>query len=87
MSTLLNYFQRANGLPNPNGPLSTTVSRRAIEEANIQVQKELNKEKKKRGPYKRYMYAYKQNVLPYTISVDMAQTLELILVNMLMRMA
>ena len=49
--SLLNYFQR---LPNADGPLSATVFSRAINEANILVEKEMNTTgKKKRGPYKK----------------------------------
>ena len=51
-------FQRVDhgGLPNPNGSLSSTVSSRAIVEANRLVEKEMNMTKVKRGPYKRYIH-------------------------------
>lgn len=55
MSSLLNYFQRINRLPNPNGSLSASVSTRAIVEGNRQFQKEMDKLRVKRGAYKKYV--------------------------------
>ena len=51
--SLLEYFQRKQGVPDPEGPLSVSISLRAISLANCEVQQELNKDKdrKKRGPY------------------------------------
>ena len=54
--SLLQYFKSKDGLPDPRGELSSSVTSRAISRANIEVQAELEKEKKKRGPYRRYTY-------------------------------
>jgi hypothetical protein len=52
--SLLRYLKPIDGLPDPRGSLSTTVSREAIAAANQEVQKELNATRKKRGQYKKY---------------------------------
>lgn len=52
MSSMLSYFQR-DGLPNPSGSLSSSLSPRAIAEANREVEKEITKTKEKRGSYNR----------------------------------
>lgn len=51
--SLLNYFRRNQGVPDPGGRLSTSISPRAISLANREVQQELRKDKnpKKRSPY------------------------------------
>ena len=88
MSSLLNYFQRTSGvpvLPNPSGSLSSSVSSQTISEANRHVEKEMNKVKEKRGPYKRYYFSRKIMILPLN-SVDTAQKLGLILEDMLVIM-
>ena len=51
--SLLRYLKPINGLPDPKGSLSTTMSRASIASANQEVQKELNATKK-RGQYKKY---------------------------------
>ena len=50
------YFKPVNGLPDPKGLLSASISTAAIASANQDVQKVIgNYEKKKRGPYKKYV--------------------------------
>ena len=51
--SLLKYFRRKEGVPDPEGPLSLSISSRAISLANREVQQELRRDKnpKKRGPY------------------------------------
>ena len=51
--SLLRYLKPIDGLPDPKGYLSTTMSREDITAANQEVQKELNATKK-RGQYKKY---------------------------------
>ena len=55
---LFHYFRPKEGLPHPNGLLSTSIPSQAIASANKEVQKCItaSKEKnKKRGAYKRYI--------------------------------
>ena len=55
--SLLRYLKHRNGLPDPRGSLSNSVSSRAISRANDEVEAELERQKKengkKRGPYYR----------------------------------
>ena len=51
--SILQYFNRLNGLPDPNGSLSTSLPSRAIAMANSEVQKS-DKRSKKRGSYYEY---------------------------------
>lgn len=54
--SLLRYLKRREGLPDPRGSLSNSLTSRAISRANAEVEAELEKRKasdKKRGPYKR----------------------------------
>ncbi len=57
--SLLRYLKHRDGLPDPRGSLSNSVSSRAITRANVEVEAELERQKKengkKRGPYKRYL--------------------------------
>ena len=48
------YFKSIEGLPDPNGSLSSSLHSRAIAQANEEVLKELRDKKKKRGPYNIY---------------------------------
>lgn len=50
--SLLRYLKRAGGLPDPRGPLSSTLPGNVIAAANREVEKELKT--KKRGQYKKY---------------------------------
>lgn len=54
--SLLRYLKHKDGLPDPKGPLSSSVASRAIARANREVAELLSAsgEKKKRGPYRRY---------------------------------
>ena len=64
--SILRYFKQASGLPDPKGPLSSTISSRAIAEANKQVQEALGGEKNaKRGPYQRYSPALRAEIAEY----------------------
>ena len=56
--SLLRYLKPIDGLPDPRGSLSTTMSREAITAANQEIQKELNATKK-RGQYKKYTIAWR----------------------------
>ena len=51
---LLRYFKPKEGLPDPKGSLSLSVPSQAIYMANKEVQAVIDKEKKQRGPYKKY---------------------------------
>ena len=55
--SILKYLERRNGLPDPRGSLSNSVSARAISTANAEVEAEIARQKKettkKRGPYTR----------------------------------
>ena len=63
--SLLCYLKHSNGLPDPRGSLSTTISREAIAAANQEVQKELNATKK-RGQYKKYSPAQRSAIGRYS---------------------
>jgi len=57
--SLLKYLKNKNGLPDPSGELSASISSRAIALANREVQAELagsttENGGEKRGHYKRY---------------------------------
>ena len=62
--SLLQYMTPTNGLPDPRGSLSTTISRQAIAAANQEIQKELNA--KKRGQYKKYTPAQRSAIGKYS---------------------
>jgi predicted RNA-binding protein YlxR (DUF448 family) len=49
--SLLNYFQPVNGLPDPKGELSESISPEAIALANREVKKALSEKTKRRGSY------------------------------------
>ena len=53
---LLRYLQSRDGLPDPRGPLSSTISAQAIAEVNREVQEatSIGSKRTERGPYKRY---------------------------------
>ena len=77
--SLLQYFKSKDGLPDPRGELSSSVTSRAISRA-IEVQAELEKEKK-RGPYRRYTYCsslpfqFPLICLPFERTVDSPKTI------------
>ena len=49
---LLKYLKPIDGLPDPKGSLSASMSSRTIAMANKEVEQVMNKERgKKRGPY------------------------------------
>ena len=50
--SILNYFKPKDGLPDPKGPLSRSVSSRAIATANSEVEKVIGgSADKRRGEY------------------------------------
>ncbi len=55
--TLLRYLKQKDGLPDPRGPLSTSIQSRVIARANREVEAELveisKSKEKKRGAYRR----------------------------------
>lgn len=51
--SLLRYLKPMNGVPDPKGPLSSSIPSYVIAEANTRVQ-EAEKSRKKRGPYRSY---------------------------------
>ena len=53
---LLRYLQLRDSLPDPRGPLSSTIPAQAIAEANREVQEatSIGSKRTERGPYKQY---------------------------------
>ena len=52
------YFKPRDGLPDPKGSLSTSMSSLVIASANREVEKALEAVSKKRGPYRKYVVQY-----------------------------
>ena len=55
---LLRYLKRKDGLPDPNGSLSSTISSQAIASANHEVEEAMKNERKQRGSYNRSVMFY-----------------------------
>ena len=53
--SILSFFKRKDGLPDPKGPLSTAISSQAIALANRDVEKVISEEASRR-PNKRGKY-------------------------------
>lgn len=62
--SLLKYFRPVDGLPDPRGSLSATMSRETIAATNQEVQKELAP--RKRGKYKQYTSAQRFSIGKYS---------------------
>ena len=52
--SIIHYFQRSDGLPDPRGALSNSLPPRAIALANSEIRKANQPESRKRGTYHRY---------------------------------
>ena len=55
--SILTYFKPKDGLPNPKGPLSLSIPSQAIALANREIAKATTDKSKKRGPYKKQVFA------------------------------
>ena len=53
--SILEYFERKDGLPDPNGALSRSIAPGAISAANKEIEKVVRSEKRKRGVYNRFV--------------------------------
>ena len=51
--SIIRYLKAKDGLPDPSGSLSSSVSSRAITMANKEVRETINAKGKKCGPYNR----------------------------------
>ena len=59
--SLLNYFKRKDGLPNPRGTLSAVLPSKSIASANRAVKEELRRISKitTRGPYRKLVKLFR----------------------------
>ena len=55
--SILNYFKPKDGLPDPKGPLSQSLSSRAIAAANSEIAKVIGGAAKKCGEYNKWVKA------------------------------
>ena len=64
---LLRYLQFRDSLPDPRGPLSSTIPAQAIAEANHEVQEatSIGSKKTERGPYKQYSTSVRAEIGKY----------------------
>lgn len=53
--SILRYFERRDGLPDPKGSLSRSIAPGAISAANKEVQRAVSQQEKKRGAYNRFV--------------------------------
>ena len=73
---LLRYFKPVDGLPNPKGPLSSSISSQAIAAANKEVQKAVGQSSvtgKKRGPYNKFTAAQRFEIGKYSCQYGAAE--------------
>ena len=68
--TLYQYFKPSNGLPDPRGSLSLSISSDAIFSANTEVSRALEEsgKKKRRGPYTNYSSELRAQIGKYASS-------------------
>lgn len=74
---LLRYLKRVDGLPDPKGPLTSSISAQAIAEANKEVQKAMGQNSvtgKKRGSYKKYTATQRSEIGKYSCQHGAAAT-------------
>ena len=64
---LLQYLQLRDSLPDPRGPLSSTIPAQAIAEVNREVQEatSISSKKTERGPYKQYSASVRAEIGKY----------------------
>ena len=53
--SIVRYFERKDGLPDPNGALSRSIAPVAISAANKDFEKVVRSEKKKQSVYNRFV--------------------------------
>ena len=73
---LLRYFKPFDGLPNPKGPLTSSISSQAIAAANKEVQKAVGQSSvtgKKRGTYKKYTATQRFEIGKYSCQYGAAE--------------
>ena len=77
---LLRYLKRVDGLPDPKGPLTSSIPAQAIAEANKEVQKAMDQSSvtgtcgKKRGSYKNYTATQRSEIGKYSCQHGAAAT-------------
>ena len=74
---LLRYLKRVDGLQDPKGPLTSSISAQAIAEANKEVQKAMGQNSvtgKKRGSYKKYTATQRSEIGKYSCQHGAAAT-------------
>lgn len=72
--SILQYFKRKEGLPDPRGELSTMLPPRAIASANSEIKKSIQARSKRRGPYSRYSPTKRAAIGKYALENGVAAT-------------